>query len=119
MKSFLTRLVVIVVLAVGVAWLWSNRDRVGELSNNSMLIQGDWHRVEMDFPNSDTYVFTENFISIDGEEWASYKLIRGSRIEITTRTEIVTYELSFPDDENMVWSTRSGDRLTPVIRWRR
>ena len=119
MKRYLTRLVVIMVLAVSASWLWSHRDRIGDLSNNSILIQGEWHRVEMDFSDAETVLFTENLISIEGEEWASFKLLRGSRIEITTRNEVLTYELSFPDDENMVWSTRSGDKLTPVVRWRR
>ena len=91
----------------------------GILSNNNVRIQGDWHKVEMDFPNTTTYTFTEAFISVDGEEWASYKLLRGSRIEVTTRGDVVTYELSFPDDENMVWSIRKGDTLNPRVRWRR
>ena len=118
-KKFLTRVVMIVVLAAGASWLWSHRDFIADLSNSNLLIQGEWHRVEMDFPDTETYVFTENLISVDGEEWATYEVIRGSRIEITTRHEVVTYELSFPDDENMVWSTRSGDKLTPVVKWRR
>ena len=39
--------------------------------------------------------------------------------EITTRGEITVYELSFPDDENMVWSIRRGDKVVPAFRWRR
>ena len=119
MKTYLTRLIVIVVLVLAGSWLWSNRDRIGVLSNNNVRIQGDWHKVEMDFPNTDTYTFTETFISIEGAEWASYKLLRGSRIEINSRGEYITYELSFPDDENMVWSVRKGDKLIPAVRWRR
>jgi hypothetical protein len=119
MKTYLTRLIVIVVLVLAGSWLWSNRDRIGVLSNNNVRIQGDWHKVEMDFPNPDTYTFTETFISVEGSEWASYKLLRGSRIEITSRGEYITYELSFPDDENMVWSVRKGDKLIPAVRWRR
>ena len=119
MKTFLTRLIVIVVLLVAGWWLWPNRDRVAVLSNNNVRIQGDWHKVQMDFSDPETYSFSETFISIHGEEWASYKFLSGSRIEITTVNDVVTYELSFPDDENMVWSTRKGDTLIPTVRWRR
>jgi hypothetical protein len=48
-----------------------------------------------------------------------YKLLRGSRIEITTNAAVTTYELSFPDDENMVWSLRKGEKVVPSVRWRR
>jgi hypothetical protein len=118
-KRYLTRLVVIAVLVIAGGWLWSNRDRIGVLSNNNVRIQGDWHIVEMDFSNTDLYTFTETFVSLNGEEWASYKLLRGSRIEITTRGEVTIYDLNFPDDENMVWSVRKGDKVVPAYRWRR
>jgi hypothetical protein len=119
MKTFLTRLTVIVVLLVAGSWLWSNRDRIGILSNNSVRIQGDWHRVEMDFSDPDVYSFTETFISLNGDEWASYKLLGSSRIEVSTNESVTTYELSFPDDENMVWSLRTGEKTVPMMRWRR
>ena len=119
MKRYLTRLIVIGVLVIAGAWLWSNRDRIGVLSNNNVRIQGDWHVVEMDFPDTDIYGFTETLVSLNGEEWATYKLLSGSRIEITTRGEITIYDLSFPDDENMVWSVQKGDKLIPKVRWRR
>jgi hypothetical protein len=119
MKTLVTRLIVIVLLAVAGWWLWSNRDRVAVLSNNNVRIRGDWHKVEMNFSNTDTYSFSETFISLRGEEWASYKLLRGSRIEINTINDVITYELSFPDDENMVWSIRKGEKLIPAVRWRR
>ena len=119
MRTQLTRLIVIIVLAAAGWWLWSNRDRVAVLSNNNVRIRGDWHKVEMDFANLDTYSFSETFISIQGEEWASYKLLRGSRIEINTVNETFIYELNFPDDENMVWSVRKGEKLIPKYRWRR
>jgi len=119
MKTFLTRLIVIVLLAVAGWWLWSNRDRVAVLSNNNIRIQGEWHKVEMNFADADAYSFSETFISIRGEEWASYKLLSGSRIEINTVNNVIIYELSFPDDENMVWSIRKGDKVVPAVRWRR
>jgi len=119
MKTFLTRLIIIVALVVAGSWLWSNRDRIGVLSNNNVRIQGDWHKVEMDFSNPDVYTFTETFISLEGDEWASYKLLGSSRIEVSTNEAVTTYEISFPDDENMVWSLRRGDKVIPVVRWRR
>jgi hypothetical protein len=119
MKRYLTRLFVVVVLVIAGSWVWSNRDRLAVLDNNSVRIQGDWHKVEMDFADTDLFTFTETFISLEGEEWAAYKLLRGSRIEVETRGDITVYELSFPDDENMVWSIQKDDKLVPVVRWRR
>lgn len=119
MKPYLTRLFVIGVLVIAGGWLWSNRDRIGGLSNNNVRIQGDWHIVEMGFSNADVYSFSETFISLKGEEWASYKLLSRSRIEVTTRGEITVYDLKFPDDENMVWSVRKADKVIPKLRWRR
>jgi len=119
MKTLVTRLIVITLLAVAGWWLWSNRDRIAVLSNNNVRIRGEWHKVEMNFANADTYSFSETFISIRGEEWASYKLLSGSRIEINTVNNVIVYELSFPDDENMVWSIRKGDKVVPAVRWRR
>jgi uncharacterized protein YxeA len=119
MKKYLTRLIVLVVVVIAGSWVWSHRDSLAILDNNSVRIQGDWHKVEMDFTNTDIYTFTETFISLDGEEWAAYKLLRGSRIEIETRGDVKVYELSFPDDENMVWSIRKDDKLVTAVRWRR
>ena len=64
MKIYLTRLIVIAVLVTAGAWLWSNRDRIAVLSNNNVTIRGDWHKVEMDFANTDTYSFSETFIRV-------------------------------------------------------
>jgi hypothetical protein len=119
-RSFLTRLSILVVLAVGAAWLWSNRDTIAVLSNNNVRIQGEWHKVEMDFTNTDSYNFSETFISLNGEEWATYRLLRGPRIEVTTSGGNSTvYDLEFPNDENMLWSTRKGDTYLVRMRWRR
>lgn len=119
MKELIRKTVLLGILAVSAWYLWDQRDRVGNLSNNNLRIQGDWHRVKMDFKEAPVYTFTETFISLDGEEWASYRLLRGSRIEISTTGDYETYELSFPDEDNMVWSIRKGDSLVPAVRWRR
>ena len=119
MKDLIRKVVLLALLAAAAWYLWSQRDRVGGLSNNNLKIQGDWYRVQMDFKEPAAYTFTETFISLDGEEWASYRLLRGSQIEISTTGDFVIYELSFPDDDNMVWSTRKGEKLVPSKRWRR
>lgn len=119
MKRYLTRLIVVVALAAAAWWLWSYRDRIADLSNYNVRIQGNWYKVEMDFPNTDVYTFTETFVLINGQEWASYKLLRGSRIEISTPSRVDVYHLSFPDDENMIWSIIKDDKITPSIRYRR
>ncbi len=119
MKDLIRKIVLLGLLAVAAWYLWSQSDRVGDLSNNNLKIQGRWQRVQMNFKEPPVYTFTETFISLNGEEWASYRLLRGSRIEINTADDFVIYELSFPDDENMVWSTRTGDKVVPTIRWRR
>jgi len=119
MKDLIRKTVLLAVLAAAIWYLFSQRDRVGGLSNLNLKIQGDWHQVQMDFKDESVYTFTETFISLDGEEWASYRLVRGSQIEVTTAGDYATYELSFPDDDNMVWSTRKGETLVPVKRWRR
>ena len=119
MKDLIKKIILIALLAYGAWHLWSNRERIGALTNINVKIQGKWYRVQMDFKEAPVYSFTERFISLEGEEWASYRLLRGSRIEISTSGEFVIYELSFPDDENMIWSTRQGEKLVPAIRWRR
>ena len=119
MKDLIRKAVLLALLAAAAWFLFSQRDRVGGLSNLNFKVQGNWHQVHMDFKDESVYVFTETFISLNGEEWASYRLLRGSRIEITTAGGYVVYELSFPDDNNMVWSTRKGENLVPVQRWRR
>lgn len=119
MKDLIRKTVLLALLAAAAWYLWSQRDRIGNLSNNNLKIQGDWQRVQMDFKEPAVYHFTETFISLDGEEWASYRLLRGSQIEISTVGDFVIYELSFPDEENMIWSTRKGEKLVPSKRWRR
>jgi len=63
MKRILKRLVVLLIVAAAAWWLWSNRDSIAVLSNNNVRIQGDWHPVEMEFNEPDTYTFTEHIIS--------------------------------------------------------
>ena len=120
MKRILKRLVVLLVVAAAVWWVWSNRDRLEILSNNNVRIQGEWHPVKMDFNEPDTYLFAEGIISKNGFEWGAYVFRKSTRLEVTVRDRVTTYKLEFPDDENMVWLVRSKDgELVPSLRWRR
>ena len=85
MKRTLKRLVVLLVVAAAVWWVWSNRDRLEVLSNNNVRIQGEWHPVKMDFNEPDTYLFAEGIISKDGFEWGAYVFRKSTRLEVTVR----------------------------------
>jgi len=91
MKKTLKRLVVLLVVAAAAWWLWSNRDRIAVLSNNNVRIQGDWHPVEMEFNEPDTYTFTEHIISKNEYEWGTYVFRSNTRIEVTVRNQSTTY----------------------------
>ena len=49
---------------------------------------------------------------------AEVKAIKNA-VEGATVNDVIVYELSFPDDENMVWSIRQDDKVIPKVRWRR
>lgn len=119
MKHLLKRLVVILALAGAAYLLWSHRDRIGSLVNPNVGIQGDWYRVSMNFKEPEIYTFADGFIAKDRYEWATYKLIRGSKIEVTLRNQVTLYELEFPDDQNMIWTLRDNGRTKTQVRWRR
>ena len=119
MKDLIRKIVLLALLAVAASYLWSHRDRIGNLSNNNVRIQGDWHRVNMNFKQAPVYTFSAGIISLEGEEWASYRLLQGPRIEVATAGEYVIYELDFTDDDNMVWSKRIDEKLVPSMHWRR
>ncbi len=120
MKTILKRLVVLGVVGAAVWWVWSNRDRIAVLSNSNVRIQGEWHPVEMEFNEPDTYTFAEGIISKNGYEWGTYVFRKNTRIEVTVRRQGTTYELEFPDDDSMVWLVRSKEgKLVPSLRWRR
>lgn len=119
MKSLLKRIVVIIVLAGAGYYLWSNRDHIGSLVNPNVSIQGKWHRVSQNFKEPEVYTFADGFIGKGTQEWATYKLIRGSKIEVSVRNQASVYELEFPDDENMIWTLRNNGRTKTQIQWRR
>jgi len=120
MKLLIKRLVTLLVIAGAAWWVWSHRDRIAVLSNNKVRIQGDWHPVEMNFNEPETFTFTDGIITTDGDEWGTYVFRSNTRIEVTVRDRATNYQLEFPDDENMVWLVRLKDgKLKPARRWRR
>ncbi len=119
MKRFLTRLIVFGVIAGGGWWLWSNRHHIALIENNNFRIQGEWHRVSMDFKEEATYDFSEGFISLDDAEWGTYVLRKNTRLEVTVGDEVTDYVLEFSDDDNMIWLVETRKGLVPSIRWRR
>ena len=119
MKTLLKRLVLILVLALAAAALWEQRGRLALLSNHSLKIQGDWYQLELERKGVVPYTFSERIITRDGTEWGSYKLRSNTKLEVMVADRMTEYELSFPDDENMVWSVWIDDKLVPSVKWRR
>ena len=118
MGKMLKKLVLLLVLAGAAYLLWGQRYRIAELSNNNFKIQGTWYQVEMNRKGLTPYHFSEVIITSQGTEWGSYKLYRNTDLEVTVANEATLYHLSFPDDENMIWSVEVDGKLTPVLRWR-
>lgn len=118
MKKLLKRLIIIAALAgLGYA-LWGQRAEIAGLSNNNLKIQGTWYQVEMDRKGVTPYYFSERIITANGTEWGSYELRKNTELEVMVGSELTLYHLSFPDDENMVWSREIDGKMTPVMRWR-
>ena len=120
MKNMLKRLVLLLVIAGAAYLLWGQRYRIAQLSNNNFKIQGTWYQVDMDVNRKGLtpYHFSENIITSKGTEWGSYKLYRNTELEVMVADELTLYHLSFPDDENMVWSVEVEGKLTPAVKWR-
>jgi len=119
MRTYLNRLIWILALAIVVTLAYSNRDRIGLLSNNRIHIKGEWHRVEFNFKQPDVYSFDERMITKNGHEWGSYYFRKNNVLEVATGGRVSTYEVEFPDQENMVWYTRRRGELKASVRWRR
>ena len=119
MRIWLRRLILLLMAGIVVTLLWDQRHRITLLSNNNIMIQGDWFRVEGDFKGAERYRFSEGIITLDNDEWGSYELRKNTEIEVMVRRQLNTYHLEFPDEDNMVWSVRSKGELVPRVRWRR
>jgi hypothetical protein len=119
MKTLLKRLIVLAAL-VGAAYLaWGQRDRIALLSNNNFKIQGTWYQVEMDRKGIVPFEFTERIIVSEGLEWGSFELRRNTELEVMVGNQLTEYHLSFPDDNDMVWSVERDGELVPALIWRR
>ena len=118
MRTFLRRLIFVLIIAIIAMVLWDNKDRVGLLANNGLRIQGDWYRVEMNFKGSDVYNFSEKMISRNNDVVGSYDLRQNTKLEVTLDGQVTDYILSFEDDENMVWSIEVNGKQVPSVRWR-
>jgi hypothetical protein len=119
MKTWLKRIVVILVLAIAGKFLWDQREQLAPLSNNNFKIQGTWYVYEMERKGFEPFVFKDRFITRDGTEWGSYLLRSNEEVEITQGEESTLYLLSFPDEDTMVWSLEIKGRVSPVRQWKR
>ncbi len=119
MRTWLKRLILLLMVGIVITMLWDQRHKIALLSNNNLRIQGDWYRIEGEFKGVDRYRFSERIISLNNDEWGSYELRKNTEIEIMVRGQLDTYHLEFPDDDNMVWSVRSKGELVPRVRWQR
>lgn len=118
MKRLLKRLIILAALAGFGYYLWGQRAQLAGLSNNNLKIQGTWYQVEMDRKGLTPYYFSERIITANDTEWGSYELRRNTELEVMVGDELTVYHLSFPDEENMVWSLEIDGKMTPVMRWR-
>lgn len=118
MKRLLKQLVILLVLAGAAYYVWNQRHRIADLSNNNLKMQGTWHMVELDRKGFTPYHFGERIITKDGIEWGSFKLYRNTELEVMVGNTLTAYHLSFPDEENMVWSIEEDGRMIPTVRWR-
>ena len=118
MKSLIKRLVILLVLAGAAYYVWNQRHQIAGLSNNNLKIQGTWYMVEMDRKGVTPYHFGERIITREGTEWGSYELYKNTELEVMVRDRLTLYHLSFPDDENMLWSIEEDGKLKPAMKWR-
>ncbi|MEE4273871.1 MAG: hypothetical protein V2I67_19495 [Thermoanaerobaculales bacterium] len=119
MKRLIKRLVVIGLLVGGAYLLWGQRHHIAGIQNNSLRVQGTWYVFEMDRKGFDPYVFSDGFISRDGVEWGTYKVVSNEEIEVMAARQLDTYRLSFRDEDTMVWSTEVKGELVPAKIWQR
>jgi hypothetical protein len=119
MRTFLRRLILVLIVAIIATILWDQKDRIAVLSNNGFRIQGDWHRVEMNFKEPDVYNFDERLITRNGQIIGSYELRTNTELEVTFEGRPKDYILDFEDDDNMVWYVEVKGKQIPSVRWRR
>ncbi len=114
----LKRLVVLLIVAGAAYMLWGQRHRIASLQNNNLRIQGTWYQVELEWKGLTPYHFSEQIITANDSEWGSYRLTKNTVIEVMVADSLTVYELSFSDDDDMIWSAEVDGKMTPIIRWR-
>ena len=83
MRTFLRRLILVLIIAIIATILWDQKDRIALLNNNNFRMEGDWYRVEMNFKGSDVYNFSERLITRNGMVCGSYELRSNTGLEVT------------------------------------
>ena len=102
MKRLLKQAVILLALTGAAYYVWSQRYRIADLSNNNLRMQGTWYLVEYDRKGFTPYHFGERIITKEGNEWGSFELRKNTELEVMVGDRLTHYLLSFPDDENMV-----------------
>lgn len=119
MRTWLNRLLWVLMLAIVLTLVWNYRGRISLLTNNRIRIKGEWHKVEANFKQPDEYSFDERMITKNGEEWGSYYFRTNNILEVDEGGRLTTYEVGFPDDDNMIWYIRYKGELRASELWRR
>jgi hypothetical protein len=119
MMALLKKIIILGVLVAAGMLLWQQRAKLAPLTNNHLLIQGTWYRVEFDRKGIEPYEFTERIIVLNGVEWGSYEMPKNNEIEVMVDDQLSTYRLEFPDEDNMIWWGEVEGKEVPVVSWRR
>jgi len=117
MKRLLKQVVILAILAGAAYYVWSQRYRIADLSNNNLRMQGTWYLVEYDRKGFTPYHFGERIITKEGNEWGSFELYKNTELEVMVGDRLTLYELSFPEEGFMVWSVEEDGKLIPSVRW--
>jgi hypothetical protein len=117
-KRLLKQIVILLALTGAAYYVWNQRYRIADLGNNNLRMQGTWYLVEYDRKGVTPYYFGERIIMKDGNEWGSFKLYKNTELEVMVGNRLTLYDLSFPEEENMVWSIEEDGKLVPTVRWR-
>ncbi len=117
MKRLLKQIVILLALTGAAYYVWNQRYRIADLSNNNLRMQGTWYLVEYDRKGFTPYYFAERIITKEGTEWGSFKLYKNTELEVMVGNGLTLYQLSFPEDGEMVWSIEEDGKLIPTVRW--
>ncbi len=116
------RVIVLALLAAAAFLIYSSRHRIAFLAgldSNKVRIQGDWYELEAGFKTYDTYTFSDGLISRNGDDCGHYNFTSHSVLVVTIDDDTETYDVAFPDDENMEWSREVAGGQKISRAWRR